>query len=74
MQAEESLERGWRIGEYLEKVWHHAKLGFDGVQQLCLFGVGGFAIDYIDTTHDLTPESWVSGLLAVPTAAQVKRL
>jgi hypothetical protein len=40
---------------------------------LQLVGLAAGAVDYIDTTHDLTPEYWVSGLLAVPIAPEVKR-
>jgi hypothetical protein len=37
-------------------------------------GLVAGTVDYIDTTHDLTPEYWVSGLLAVPAAPEVMKL
>ncbi len=55
VQAEESLERCWRVGEHLEEVRDYAELGLDRVEKRFLFGVGGFVGDGVDAGHDVSP-------------------
>ena len=60
VQAQECLEGGRGVGEDLEEIGHHAKLGMDGVVEGLLFRIGRLGGNDVDACHDVSPvRGWV---------------